>query len=68
MKVNDCYRFRANSLDKDQRYEDFSNLCNKENDFHFMMKIRPEDDVFELKNEPEAIESSKIDENIMENP
>ncbi|MCE5220021.1 MAG: hypothetical protein LLF98_01835 [Clostridium sp.] len=48
-KANECYRLRAISLDKYQAYTDFISICNDLDDYHFFMKIRPEDEVIELE-------------------
>lgn len=48
IKTNDCYRFRALSDDENQRYFNFINICNQENNHKMIMKIKENDNVVEL--------------------
>ena len=51
--ANECYRLRASPDSEDQRYESFIGLCNEEDEFHFFIKINPEDKIIELEKLPE---------------
>ena len=46
-RASECYRLRV-SPDIDQPYENFSKLCNEDNNHNFFMKIRSEDKVLDL--------------------
>lgn len=58
-KTNECYRFMALS-ENDQRYEKFDTLCNKDNNYHFLIKIRPEDQIIKL--DSPAIKAEEIED------
>ncbi len=55
-KSIECYRFRA-SPEIGQLYHDFSvTLCNAENNYKFMMKIRPDDKIDDITLELNSLE------------
>lgn len=58
LKANECFRLRA-IPDEPQLYNDFIGLCNSDDGFQMIMKIRPDDKVIELNSLEEFIEEGE---------
>jgi len=51
-----CYRLRASINDNQERYHNFINICNSENNYQMMMKIRPDDKIDDIILELNSLE------------
>lgn len=67
-KANECYRFLAQT-DEYQFYDSFVGLCNSEDNYRMLMKIKEGDKVRELNliEIPEEIDKVNENEKIPEN-
>ena len=54
-KYQECFRFMAEPNPQWQSYSNFIDICNEENNYHFMIKIRKNDKIKELKNKEDEI-------------
>lgn len=48
IKIKDCYRYRA-IPDRYQSYTDFINLCNEKDNYKYLIKIREDDKIQNIK-------------------